>query len=196
MDQRRRDQREKRLKEDLEKYRKENPKITEQFADLKRKLADVSQSEWEAIPDIGDYTIKRQKLQARRLPVLVLTGSVPAFRPHLQRLQARLTGGAWRRAAIHAGAGLAAGARDKREGDGELAGGARRAGDARRRHHRPHRHRQGPAHGGADPAGAHGGLRVRPDRARRPCRVLSCSHCCCFPQTLCMLPSVNASHPV
>ena len=68
MDQRRRDQREKRLKEDLEKYRKENPKITEQFADLKRKLADVSQSEWEAIPDIGDYTIKRQKLQARPLP--------------------------------------------------------------------------------------------------------------------------------
>ena len=65
MDQRRRDQREKRLKEDLEKYRKENPKITEQFADLKRKLADVSQSEWEAIPDIGDYTIKRQKLQVR-----------------------------------------------------------------------------------------------------------------------------------
>jgi len=66
MDQRRRDQREKRLKEDLEKYRKENPKITEQFADLKRKLGEVSQSEWEAIPDIGDYTIKRQKLQARR----------------------------------------------------------------------------------------------------------------------------------
>ncbi|KAK9822995.1 hypothetical protein WJX81_003933 [Elliptochloris bilobata] len=63
MDQRRRDQREKRLKEDLEKYRKENPKITEQFADLKRKLVEVSQSEWEAIPDIGDYTIKRQKLQ-------------------------------------------------------------------------------------------------------------------------------------
>ena len=57
MDQRRRDQREKRLKEDLEKYRKENPKITEQFADLKRKLNEVSQSEWEAIPDIGDYTI-------------------------------------------------------------------------------------------------------------------------------------------
>ena len=68
MDQRRRDQREKRLKEDLEKYRKENPKITEQFADLKRKLAEVSQSEWEAIPDIGDYTIKKQRLQVRVHP--------------------------------------------------------------------------------------------------------------------------------
>ena len=79
MDQRRRDQREKRLKEDLEKYRKENPKITEQFADLKRKLADVSQSEWEAIPDIGDYTIKRQKLQARPLSAPMPTGCAPAI---------------------------------------------------------------------------------------------------------------------
>lgn len=64
MDQRRKDQREKRLKEEIEKYRKENPKITEQFAPLKRKLAEVSQSEWEAIPEIGDYTQnKRNKMQ-------------------------------------------------------------------------------------------------------------------------------------
>ena len=175
MDQRRRDQREKRVKEDLEKYRKENPKTTEQFGDLKRKLADVSQREWEAIPDIGDYTIKRQKLQARPLPALALTGSVLSFRLPVHQLQARLTGGACRRAALHTGAGLAAGTRNKREGEGELVGRPRRAGDARRRHHRPHRYRQGPAHGGADPAGAHGGLRVRPDRARCPCRMLSCS---------------------
>ena len=39
--------REKRLKEELERYRAENPKITEQFADLKRKLTDVSYEEWE-----------------------------------------------------------------------------------------------------------------------------------------------------
>ena len=69
-----------------------SPKITEQFADLKRQLAEVrvgtvgvvlccvvlcvgssppthththfpqvTASEWEAIPDIGDYTVKRQK---------------------------------------------------------------------------------------------------------------------------------------
>lgn len=94
------------MKERIEKYRAENPKITEQFADLKRQLAEVSDGawgvhtclpfapvnwavctltahphtltitlastaiciesqvkaeEWEAIPDIGDYTIKRQK---------------------------------------------------------------------------------------------------------------------------------------
>ena len=41
MDSRRRDQREARLKQDLEQYRKNNPKITEQFADLKRKLDKV-----------------------------------------------------------------------------------------------------------------------------------------------------------
>ncbi|CAL8466925.1 g6461 [Coccomyxa elongata] len=64
MDQRRKDQREKRLKEEIEKYRKENPKITEQFAPYKRKLADLSQSEWESIPEIGDYTRhKSNKMQ-------------------------------------------------------------------------------------------------------------------------------------
>lgn len=61
MDSRRRDQREARLKTELEKYRRDNPKITEQFADAKRKLAEVSWEEWDAIPDIGDYTIKKKK---------------------------------------------------------------------------------------------------------------------------------------
>ena len=61
MDNRRRDRREKLLKAEIEKYRKENPKITEQFADLKRKLAEISNTEWEGIPDIGDYSIKKQK---------------------------------------------------------------------------------------------------------------------------------------
>jgi 5'-3' exonuclease len=36
------ERREKRLKEEIERYRAENPKITEQFADLKRQLSDVS----------------------------------------------------------------------------------------------------------------------------------------------------------
>jgi hypothetical protein len=47
MDSRRRDRREKRLEEELKKFRTENPKITEQFADLKRKLADIADEEWE-----------------------------------------------------------------------------------------------------------------------------------------------------
>lgn len=61
MDSRRRDEREARLKAELEKYRKDNPKITEQFADAKRKLSAVSYEEWDAIPDIGDYSIKKKK---------------------------------------------------------------------------------------------------------------------------------------
>ncbi|KAJ8623257.1 hypothetical protein MRB53_031786 [Persea americana] len=35
--------------------RASNPNITEQFADLKRKLGDVSAEEWESIPEISDY---------------------------------------------------------------------------------------------------------------------------------------------
>lgn len=55
------DRREKRLKEEIEKFRSENPKITEQFADLKRKLGEMTSTEWESIPDIGDYTVKNQR---------------------------------------------------------------------------------------------------------------------------------------
>ncbi|EFJ46600.1 hypothetical protein VOLCADRAFT_62457 [Volvox carteri f. nagariensis] len=69
MDERRREAREKRLKEELERYRAENPKITEQFADLKRKLTEVSYEEWESIPEIGDYTIKKQRRMERFAPV-------------------------------------------------------------------------------------------------------------------------------
>ena len=61
MDQRRRQHREENLKRELEKYRKDNPKITEQFRDLKRKLGEVDFESWDAIPEIGDYTIKRKR---------------------------------------------------------------------------------------------------------------------------------------
>ena len=37
------------------------PPFFQQFADLKRKLADVTEAEWEAIPEIGDYTIKKPR---------------------------------------------------------------------------------------------------------------------------------------
>lgn len=61
MDSRRKDRREARLKEEIEKYRASNPKITEQFADLKRKLYTLSTDEWDSIPEIGDYTLKNKK---------------------------------------------------------------------------------------------------------------------------------------
>lgn len=69
MDGRRRDRREARLKKEIEEYRASNPKITEQFADLKRKLSDVTEDEWDSIPDIGDYTIKNKKRNASFVPV-------------------------------------------------------------------------------------------------------------------------------
>uniref|UniRef100_A0A0E0IUQ8 PRP1 splicing factor N-terminal domain-containing protein n=2 Tax=Oryza TaxID=4527 RepID=A0A0E0IUQ8_ORYNI len=61
MDSRRKDRREARLKQEIEKYRASNPKITEQFADLKRKLVDLSAQEWESIPEIGDYSLRNKK---------------------------------------------------------------------------------------------------------------------------------------
>ncbi|KAL2457939.1 Protein STABILIZED1 [Forsythia ovata] len=61
MDSRRKDRREARLKQEIEKYRASNPKITEQFADLKRKLHTLSSQEWESIPEIGDYSLRNKK---------------------------------------------------------------------------------------------------------------------------------------
>ncbi|XP_050366231.1 protein STABILIZED1 [Argentina anserina] len=61
MDSRRKDRREARLKQEIEKYRASNPKITEQFATLKRQLYTVSADEWDKIPDIGDYSARNKK---------------------------------------------------------------------------------------------------------------------------------------
>lgn len=61
MDSRRKDRREARLKQEIEKYRASNPKITEQFADLKRKLYEVTPEEWDSIPEIGDYSLRNKK---------------------------------------------------------------------------------------------------------------------------------------
>ena len=51
------------------KWRNSEEKISEQFADLKRKLADMSEADWEAVPDIGDYTVKKQKRMNQFVPV-------------------------------------------------------------------------------------------------------------------------------
>jgi len=48
-------------------YRAERPKIQDQFADLKRELASVPESAWDAIPDVGDHTLKlKQKRKAEQ----------------------------------------------------------------------------------------------------------------------------------
>jgi pre-mRNA-processing factor 6 len=61
MDEKRRDRREKRLKEELERYRQERPKIQQQFSDLKRDLASVTFESWSCLPEVGDARNKRQR---------------------------------------------------------------------------------------------------------------------------------------
>lgn len=61
MDSRRKDRREERLKKEIERYRASNPKITEQFANLKRKLSTMTPEEWDSIPEIGDYSLRNKK---------------------------------------------------------------------------------------------------------------------------------------
>ncbi|CAM9224613.1 unnamed protein product [Ectocarpus sp. 6 AP-2014] len=51
----------------MKKEREERPKISDQFADLKGHLAGVSQSEWEAIPDVGDYSLKYKQSKRREI---------------------------------------------------------------------------------------------------------------------------------
>ncbi|XP_062520556.1 pre-mRNA-processing factor 6-like isoform X2 [Corticium candelabrum] len=61
MDCRRKERREKLFKEETEKYRMERPKIQQQFSDLKRQLAAVSDEEWANLPDVGDARSKKQR---------------------------------------------------------------------------------------------------------------------------------------
>lgn len=61
MDEKRKEYREKRLREELEKYRQERPKIQQQFSDLKRDLAKVSEDEWKSVPEVGDARNKKQR---------------------------------------------------------------------------------------------------------------------------------------
>lgn len=66
MDQRRRKEREKRLKEDLEQMRKRNPKITETFADLKRGLAELMRPEdWEVCCCLTGFAARLGDLNCR-----------------------------------------------------------------------------------------------------------------------------------
>ncbi|CDW55092.1 Pre mRNA processing factor 6 [Trichuris trichiura] len=60
-DEKRREYREQKLKKLIEEYRKERPKIQQEFSDLKRQLAMVSEDEWSSIPEVGDVRNKRQR---------------------------------------------------------------------------------------------------------------------------------------
>eukprot|EP00171_Calliarthron_tuberculosum_P014469 IDg14469t1 len=55
-------QRDQRIEAELKRYREENPTIGQQFADSKSALSNVSFDEWANVPDIGDYSVKKRKL--------------------------------------------------------------------------------------------------------------------------------------
>lgn len=64
LDGRRAEQRDKNMEEEIKKANTAAPKYQEQFADLKRQLANVSREEWEAIPDnvyLGNKKVKAQR---------------------------------------------------------------------------------------------------------------------------------------
>lgn len=53
--------REARERNEREQYERDNPKIQQQFADLKRALGTVSDEDWAAIPEVGDLTGKNRR---------------------------------------------------------------------------------------------------------------------------------------
>lgn len=53
--------RERKYKEAVEKYRRERPKIQQQFSDLRRQLSEVKEEEWAAIPEVGDARNKAKR---------------------------------------------------------------------------------------------------------------------------------------
>ncbi|RWS26275.1 pre-mRNA splicing factor-like protein [Leptotrombidium deliense] len=61
MDEKRKQYREEKHKRVLEKFRQERPKIQQQFSDLKRELASVSEQDWLNIPEVGDSRNKKQR---------------------------------------------------------------------------------------------------------------------------------------
>jgi len=65
---RRKSRTEKKLKETYTKLREERPTIRQQFSDLRNNLVKITKDEWENIPDIQDYTIKKRK-QERYTPI-------------------------------------------------------------------------------------------------------------------------------
>ncbi|KAJ3218692.1 hypothetical protein HDU67_004474 [Dinochytrium kinnereticum] len=67
MDERRKERREAREREELERYRKERPKIQQQFAELKRGLSEVTAEQWANLPEVGDMVRKRGKKNNSRL---------------------------------------------------------------------------------------------------------------------------------
>ncbi|KAF8851555.1 hypothetical protein BDZ45DRAFT_601268 [Acephala macrosclerotiorum] len=79
MDRRRKARREAREQAEREEYERNNPKIQQQFADLKRALSTVSDEDWANLPEVGDLTGKnRRSKQALRQRFYAVPDSVIA----------------------------------------------------------------------------------------------------------------------
>ncbi|PHH53974.1 Pre-mRNA-splicing factor prp1 [Ceratocystis fimbriata CBS 114723] len=79
MAKRRKTQRETREETERQEYERKNPKIQQQFADLKRALGTVTNEEWQNIPEVGDLTGKnRRAKQALRQRFYAVPDSVLA----------------------------------------------------------------------------------------------------------------------
>ncbi|CAG8952345.1 hypothetical protein HYFRA_00001091 [Hymenoscyphus fraxineus] len=71
--------REAREQAEREQYERDNPKVQQQFADLKRALSTVSDQEWAELPEVGDLTGKnRRSKQALRQRFYAVPDSVIA----------------------------------------------------------------------------------------------------------------------
>ncbi|GIX62893.1 pre-mRNA-processing factor 6, putative [Babesia caballi] len=66
MDERRRSRRETKIKDEVTRQRAEKPTIQQQLAPLKRDLESLTMEEWESIPAIGDYSLKRKQQNKRQ----------------------------------------------------------------------------------------------------------------------------------
>ncbi|KAI1270216.1 PRP1 splicing factor [Xylariaceae sp. FL1019] len=66
MDKRRKIRREAREKAEREEYELKNPKIQQQFADLKRGLESITEDEWAALPEVGDLTGRTKRARQAR----------------------------------------------------------------------------------------------------------------------------------
>ncbi|KAH0586042.1 hypothetical protein H2248_007319 [Termitomyces sp. 'cryptogamus'] len=69
MDARRKARREAQEQAELAKHRAERPKIQQQFADLKRGLSAVTDTEWENLPEVGNLTRKKRRRDDRAFAV-------------------------------------------------------------------------------------------------------------------------------
>ncbi|KAK4497895.1 hypothetical protein PRZ48_010550 [Zasmidium cellare] len=67
MSKRRKQAREERERKEQEDFEAKNPKIQQQFADLKRALTTVSDEDWQNIPEVGDLTGKNRRSKQNKM---------------------------------------------------------------------------------------------------------------------------------